>query len=99
MAYRLSSKAENDLDQIFLYWAGRAGLEVADRIIDSITERFWLLGEFPDSGRVSDEMAPDVRCFPAGKYLIYYRKTPAGTDIVHIFHGAQHQERAFKKSK
>ena len=99
MPYRLSTEAENDLDQIFLYWANRAGVHVADRLIESITERFWLLGEFPDSGRVSDELAPGVRCFPAGKYLIYYRKTSSSTDILHIFHGAQHQERAFKKSK
>jgi hypothetical protein len=26
-----------------------------------------------------------VRCFPAGKYLIYYRKTRRGTDILYIF--------------
>ena len=99
MPYHISEEAESDLDQIFLYWANRAGLQVADRIIDNITDRFWLLGEYPDAGRASNEIAPGIRCFPAGKYLIYYRKTSSGTDIVHIFHGAQHQQRAFKKAR
>jgi hypothetical protein len=28
-----------------------------------------------------------VKCFPAGKYLIYYRKTRRGIDILHMFPG------------
>jgi plasmid stabilization system protein ParE len=63
--YRVSRDAERDLDEIFLYWARRAGLEVADRLIDNITERFWLLGEYPDAGRPADEIAAGVKCFPA----------------------------------
>ena len=50
MRFRVSSDAEQDLAEIFLYWAKRAGLKVADRLIDSITDRFWLLGEHPDVG-------------------------------------------------
>jgi plasmid stabilization system protein ParE len=71
MRYRVSKEAGRDLDEIFLYWARRAGLKVADRLIDGITERFWLLGEYPDAGRSSPEVAAGVKCFPAGKYLIY----------------------------
>ncbi|HEY6292571.1 MAG TPA: type II toxin-antitoxin system RelE/ParE family toxin [Terriglobia bacterium] len=89
MRYRVSKDAQRDLDEIFLYWARRAGLRVADRLIDSITERFWVLGEHPDAGKPSEDFAPGVRCFPAGKYLVYYRKTRRGTDILHIFHGAR----------
>ncbi len=99
MRYRVSSDAGRDLDEIFLYWAKRAGLEVADRLIDGITERFWLLGEHPDAGRPSPEMAAGVKCFPAGKYLVYYRKTRGAVNILHIFHGAREQKSAFKKRK
>ena len=98
MCYRVSSAAEQDLDEIFLYWAKRAGLQVADRLMESITERFWLLGEYPDAGRSAQDIAPGVRCFPAGKYLIYYRPTRRVTDILHIFQGAQDQKRAFQKA-
>jgi toxin ParE1/3/4 len=97
MRYRVSRDSEQDLAEIFLYWAKRAGLRVADRLMDSITDRFWLLGEHPDAGRSSEDIAPGVRCFPAGKYLLYYRPTQRVTDILHIFHGAQDQNMAFRE--
>jgi len=97
MRYRVSREAEQDLDEIFLYWAKRASPEAAGRVIDRITERFWLLGEHPDAGKPADDIAAGVRCFPAGKYLIYYRKTRRGTDILHVFHGARDQVRLFRK--
>jgi toxin ParE1/3/4 len=96
--YRVSRDAALDLDEIFLYWVRRAGLKAADRLIDSITDRFWLVGEHPDAGRPSDEAGAGVKCFPAGKYLIYYRKTRRGTEILHIFHGAREQKRAFRRT-
>ena len=96
MQYRISEDAERDLEEIFVYWANRASLESADRIVDRITERFWLVGEHPNAGKPAGNIARGVRCFPAGKYLIYYRTTRRGTDILHIFHGARDQRRAFK---
>jgi DNA-binding PadR family transcriptional regulator/plasmid stabilization system protein ParE len=69
--YRVSKDAHRDLDDIFAYWADRASSEIAGRLIDAIVERFWILGEYPSTGRACDELAPVVRCFPAGQYLIY----------------------------
>ena len=57
-----------------------------NELIDNIMDRFRLLGEHPDAGRPSEDMAAGVKCFPAGKYLIYYRKRRRGIDILHIFH-------------
>jgi toxin ParE1/3/4 len=99
MRYRVSEDAERDLDEIFLYWAERVSVEIADRVVERITERFWLLGEHPEAGRVADEIAKGVKCFPAGNYLIYYRKTRRGTDILHIFHGARRQRDAFSSAR
>lgn len=99
MRYRISEDAERELDEIFLYWATRTSVETADRVVERITERFWLVGEHPDAGKAAEEIAPGVKCFPAGNYLIYYRKTRRGVDIVHIFHGAREQKAAFKKSR
>ena len=98
MRYRISEDAERDLDEIFLYWATRASLETADRVVDRITERFWLLGEHPKAGKPAG-IAAGVKCFPAGKYLTYYRKTHHGTDILHIFHGARNQRSAFRTAR
>jgi toxin ParE1/3/4 len=98
MRYRVSKDANQDLDEIFLYWAKRAGLNVADRLVDSIVDRFWLLREYADAGSPCEHIAAGVKCFPAGKYLIYYRKTRHGTVILHVFHGALDQKRTFRKT-
>jgi len=95
--YQVSEGAQADLDEIFLYWAKRTSLDTADQLIDRIVDRFWLLGEFPDAGKRADDLARGLRCFPAGKYLIYYRKTRRGVEIIHIFHGASYRFRPFEK--
>ena len=97
MHYRDSADAERDLEEIFLYWASRSSLVTADRVVDRITDRFWLLGEHPDAGKSAGDIAVGVKCFPAGKYIIYYRKTRRGTDILQIFHGARDQRTAFNR--
>jgi toxin ParE1/3/4 len=99
MRYRISEDAARDLEEIFLYWAERASLEVADRIIERIAERFWLLGANPNAGKPAGNVTPGVKCFPAGKYLIYYRNMRRRTDILHIFHGARDQRGALKAAK
>jgi toxin ParE1/3/4 len=98
MRFHLSRKAERELDEIFVYWAMRAGLEVADKLIDSIEERFALLGDYPFVGRKRDDIAPGVYSFLAGKYLIYYRKKRGIIHILHIFHGAQNQASTFRQT-
>jgi toxin ParE1/3/4 len=99
MRYRVTRQAEQDLGEIYVYWARRVSPETADRLIDSIVDRFWLLGDYPDAGRPSEDIAAGVKCFPAGKYLIYYRPMRRGTDILHVFHGARDQGRAFTSAK
>jgi len=99
MRYRVSEEAERELNDIFAYWAKRASPEIAGRLIDSIVDRSWLLGAHPNSGRRCDDLGAGLRCFPAGKYLIYYRTGRNQTDILHIFHGAKNQRQAFRRSK
>lgn len=97
MKYRVSKDARDDLDRIFVYWANRASLETAERLIDAIMDRFWLIGEHPGAGRAADEISSGVRCFPAGEYLIYYRKTTRPINVLHIVHGARDQRKAFRQ--
>jgi plasmid stabilization system protein ParE len=61
MAHRLSPQAETELDDIWYYIAKESGsIEIADRLIDSITERFFLLSRYPRIGRRRDH-----DCVPA----------------------------------
>jgi plasmid stabilization system protein ParE len=48
MAHRVAPRAEAELDGIWYYIAKESGsIEIADRVIDSITERFFLLSNYP----------------------------------------------------
>lgn len=92
MRYRVTRQALEELRESHLYWAKRASLQVADRLIDNIAERFWLLGEYPEAGRDASALTAGVRSFAAGKYLIYYRvhrRRGRLVEILHIFHGAR----------
>lgn len=97
MRLHVSPRARRDLNQIFCYWAQRASVEVADRLIDEITERMALLAQMPQIGRRCDQTAPSLLNFPVGKYVIYYRKGKGAIHIVHVFHAARDQGEAFAK--
>ena len=58
MPYRLSSRAERDLDEVWLYVAEDASPTTADRLIDDIVDRFDLLTEQPRMGRLRPEFGP-----------------------------------------
>ena len=56
MAHRLSPEAEAELDGIWYYIATESSsMDVADRFIDSLTRRFYLLALSPYMGRRRDE--------------------------------------------
>ncbi len=56
MAHRVAPEAEADLDEIWHYLAIASGsVDVADRCIDSLTQRFLLLTSNPHIGRRRDE--------------------------------------------
>jgi toxin ParE1/3/4 len=97
--YRISREAADDLDSIFIFWAERSSLTIAQGIIEKIVSRFWLIAEHPEAGRVASNIAPRIRCFPAGNYLIYYRNSTRTTDILHIFHGKRDQRKAWVSRK
>jgi toxin ParE1/3/4 len=74
MAHQRAPQADADLDDIWYYTAKESGsIEIADRLIDSLTERFWLLARHPHVGRLRDDLRPGMRSFPVGRYIILYR--------------------------
>src|SRR5438876_102834 len=55
-------------------------LDIADRLIETISERFLLLGAYPRIGRRRDDLRPGLRAFPVGDYLVLYRVE--GNDVL-----------------
>ena len=68
MAHRLAARAQTDLDEIWYYTAKESGsIEIANRLIDSITDRFFMLAGFPFIGRSRDDR---------GRGRVRYRALP-----------------------
>lgn len=91
MAHRLAPEAAAELDEIWYYVARESGnIEIADRLIESITDRFVLLATHPYVGRRRDEdLRPGLRTFPVGSYLIIYRVSGEDVLILHVARGSR----------
>lgn len=93
MAYRLAPQAEADLEDIAFYLFLESGsLEIADRVIHSIAERFDLLEAHPLAGRARDDLRPGIRGFPVGEYVVLYRVERADVVIVRVVRGSRDLE-------
>ncbi|MBE9057521.1 type II toxin-antitoxin system RelE/ParE family toxin [Sphaerospermopsis sp. LEGE 08334] len=90
-----SPEAQNDLIEIWLYI--RQDNEIAaDRIIDAINEKLILLSESPQMGKLCEELAPSLRSFSVGKYLLFYRSVVDGIELVRVIHGARDIQNLFE---
>jgi toxin ParE1/3/4 len=80
--------AERDLDEIWLTIA-RDSPAAADAMIDRIDAAEARLAEFPELGRVRDELLAGVRSWGVGAYLIFYRVEASALVAIRILHGAR----------
>jgi toxin ParE1/3/4 len=94
---RVSHPAERDLDDIWYYIVKKSGsIEIADRLIESITETFPLFAQAPEAGTRRDEVAPGLRGFPVRNFIVYYAETEQHVVISRILHGMRDQESAIR---
>jgi toxin ParE1/3/4 len=92
--FRISSAATRDLEDI----AGFISLNsrrAADRMIDRITGAFRRIAEMPGIGRQREEFSPGLRSFTVAPFLIFYRESEDGVEIVRVVHGARNLDDLF----
>jgi toxin ParE1/3/4 len=97
MAHRLAPEAEADLEELWFYVATNASVDTADRLIDSITARFFLLAQHPHVGRRRDDLRPGVRGFPVGEYVVFYRIDGDDVLIQRVIRGSRDLEALLRK--
>lgn len=87
-------QAAEDIAEIWDYIADDS-LAAADRFVDQLDKQFGLLAIQPRIGRARGELAPDVRSFPFGRYVIFYLPIDDGIDVVRVLHSARDIEAVF----
>ena len=89
--HRVAPEAEGELDEIWRFVAVSSNsFVVADRLIDSITQRFLLLSRYPEIGRTREhDLRPGLRSFSVGEYVIFYRVNGGDVLILHVLRGSR----------
>ena len=91
--YLVAPEAEADLQQIWRYLLGQAGLAVANRIQGELVDAFEGLADAPGKGHKRPDLASrDVLFFSVYQYMIVYRRA-AMVEIVAVLHGKRDVKR------
>jgi toxin ParE1/3/4 len=79
-------RAETDLVDIWRYIAQDSPAN-ADRMLDRIGDTPARLAAMPFMGQARFELAPGLRMFPIGNYLIFFRLIQDGIEVIRVLHG------------
>lgn len=83
-----SASAREDLNRIFDYISQDNPSAAAD-LLKKIKETCNHVARFPEIGPLRDDLGIDLRCFPVGNYIIFYRANEGRVDIVRVLHGSR----------
>ena len=81
-------QAEEDLLEIWDYIADDNPI-AADDLLDEIDAACTTLAENPNAGRLREQLAPALRSFPVGNYVLFYRPGTDGIVLIPVLHGAR----------
>ena len=89
MTYRLSQKAQEDVEDIYRYSYENFGERQADNYHDELFKWFAVLGDSPMYGRPAVEYAPELRRLEYASHVIFYLPEREGQVlIVRVLHGS-----------
>jgi|SRR5882672_822722 len=68
----------------------------ADKVLRTFDEKVALLSDMPGAGTSRPDLGKEVRSLPVGNYLLIYRPTAAGIELLRVIHGARKVRRVFR---
>jgi len=88
MAYQISSEAQTDLENIWLYTFENWSIQQADRYLQLLFDEIEYLAANPDSGRDCSNIRKDYRSSKVKSHIIFYRQqtNKADIEIIRILH-------------
>lgn len=94
--YRLTPEAARDLDEITDHLIAADAPAAAARLVDAIEEKCQALARMPEMGRRREELATGLRSSLVGPYVLFYRVTDEGIDVIRVIHGRRDIPRLFE---
>jgi toxin ParE1/3/4 len=85
--YVLSNKADNDLDEIYVYSYRAFGEAKADAYFQSLSGSLETLARNPRLGRPA-HIRPGLFCYSHGRHVIFYMIEATGIFVVRVLHDA-----------
>lgn len=98
LAINVHPRAEEDLENAFMYFSRRAGISMAEKFDDAVGRTLSLLAEQPELGATATFRSrglADVRRWAVPEfrsYLIFYRLTERSIEVLRVLHGARDLE-------
>ncbi|MDR4497865.1 MAG: type II toxin-antitoxin system RelE/ParE family toxin [Candidatus Scalindua sp.] len=86
--YLLSDEAQSDLKEISRYTQENWGNKQARIYLAELVASFENLARSPKLGRVREEIEKDVRSFPVGRHIVFYRIGEKCIEVARILHAS-----------
>ena len=90
---RLTDRAQDDLREIWFTIASDRDVRTADRMAAKIFDKCCSYAQFPESGRLREEISPGLRSFPVRPYVVFYRPFEDTILVLRILHGHRDSKR------
>jgi toxin ParE1/3/4 len=90
MANRARKTPQTEIDLTSIWdFIGHDNIRAADALLVRIEAAFDMLAANPLAGRARDDLAPKIRSFPVGNYIVFYLPLSDGIEVVRVLHGRQ----------
>ena len=88
MGYKISVKASEDIENIWLYTFENWSLQQADRYVNLILDEIEYLANNPDSGKDFNHVRKNYRSSKVKSHLIFYRliENQIDIEIIRVLH-------------
>jgi toxin ParE1/3/4 len=93
----LTARAERDLDEAWKWIARESGRERADALVREVAAMANLFASRPLAGRAHPELGEDIRSCLVRPYLVFYRPTPWGLEVVRVLHTRRDRKKAWRE--
>lgn len=84
--FRLTPRAEKDLEEIWRYSAKQWSIDQADTYVGELLDAMNALALDPASGRPAANVRPGYRRRNCGSHVIFYRVARNGIEVVRVLH-------------